>query len=180
MSRNIIQILIAVLAIFSSVSHSYAQEQKNCIGTSWSMAAIGVTYERQVDDNTFAIISLQSEMSETFVGRTDYPGLSASFTWNHIFARKESANGNELRFFAGPGLGVGKSHDYKSESGHYFGLKGRIGVQCLFDRRINISVCLAPIIGMHISSKTEHLVMKVYRNGIIQAVMPEIGITYRF
>ena len=105
-----------------------ASAQKNTLGTSWSLSGIGLTYERNTSENTFAQIAVQAEMGEMFIGRTPYSGLSAAFTWNHIFAQVASRNGTPVLFFAGPGLAAGASKDFNGPAGLYFGLKGRIGM----------------------------------------------------
>jgi len=39
---------------------------------------------------------------------------------------------------------------------------------------------LAPILGIHISEVDEYILTRAYRNGLIQVIIPEIGISYRF
>ena len=157
-----------------------AHAQKNSIGTSWAFSGIGLTYERNVSPEAFAQIAVKAEMTETFLGKALYPGISANFTWNLVFAQLESRNGTPLRFYAGPGFAAGISQDMMSSPGLYFGLKGRVGMQCVFERRVNVSVSLSPILGIHVTSTDENIMTKVYRNGLLQAVMPEFGISYRF
>jgi hypothetical protein len=157
-----------------------AYAQSNAIGTSWSFSGIGITYERNVSEDAFAQVSLQAEMAETFIGRALHPGLSAAFSWNLVFAQIESRNGNQVRFYAGPGLAAGIGQDINTPPGLFVGLKGRIGMQCLFDRRINISVSLAPTLGIYISKQDEYVNARTYRHGLLQTFMPEVGISYRF
>ena len=165
--------------LFMAFAFSYAVfAQENTLGTSWSFSGIGLTYERNVSPEAFAHISLQAEMSEIFIGKTIYPGLSAAFTWNLVFAQIESRNGIPVRFYAGPGLTAGISGD--TSPGVFFGLKGRAGMQCIFDRKINISISVAPTLGIHVLREEENMITKTYRNGIMQVLMPEIGISYRF
>ncbi len=168
------------MACLTITFHGTAHAQKNAIGTSWSFSGIGITYERNVSEDAFALVSLQAEMAETFIGRAVHPGLSAAFSWNLVFAQIESRNGNQVRFYAGPGLAAGVGQDIKSPPGLFFGLKGRLGMQCLFDRRVNISVSLAPLLGIYISKQDEYTNARVYRHGLLQTFLPEIGISYRF
>lgn len=168
------------MMLMAIVSHSAVYAQKNTVGTSWSFSGIGLTYERNVSEEAFAHVAVQAEMAETFLGRAMYPGISTAFTWNLVFAQFESRNGIPVRFYAGPGFATGISHDMHGRHGLFFGLKGRAGMQCIFDRRINISVSLAPILGIHISEDDENILTRPYANGLLQAVMPEFGISYRF
>jgi hypothetical protein len=85
-----------------------------------------------------------------------------------------------VRFYAGPGLAAGISQDIKTPPGLFVGLKGRLGMQCIFDRRINISLALAPVLGIYVSTEDEYINARAYRHGLLRAFMPEVGISYRF
>ena len=161
-------------------SYNTAHAQGNAIGTSWSFAGMGLTFERNVSEEAFTLVSIHAEMTEAFMGRATHPGLSAAFTWNLVFAEIESRNGTPVRFYAGPGLVAGISQDIKTPPGLFFGLKGRLGMQCIFDRRINISVALAPVLGIYVSKEDEYINARAYRHGLLRAFMPEVGISYRF
>jgi hypothetical protein len=119
-------------------------------------------------------------MGEMFMGRTPYSGLSAAFMWNHIFAQVKSPDGTPVRFFAGPGFAVGASKELDGPRGIFFGLKGRAGAQFVFERGINVSVSASPILGLHMSKEDENFVTDIYKSGILQMIVPEIGISLRF
>jgi hypothetical protein len=53
-------------------------------------------------------------------------------------------------------------------------------VECSFERRIAISASLNPIIGSHLMIRDEYLEMTYFRNGLLNAILPEIGIKYTF
>ena len=110
-----------VMACLTIAFHGTAHAQNNAIGTSWSFSGIGITYERNVSEDAFAQVSLQAEMAETFIGRALHPGLSAAFSWNLVFAQIKSRNGNQVRFYAGPGLAAGISQDIKTPPGLFVG-----------------------------------------------------------
>ena len=97
-----------------------------------------------------------------------------------IISEKLSRNGNLIRFFAGPGIILGWGKDYLRSPGISFGLKGRVGAECEFERNITISVGLAPVIGLHLQHIDNYWDMRYSRSGIIAAALPEIGIKYRF
>lgn len=153
-----------------------AMAQEHSLGTLWSFSGIGLTYEHNVSSEAFAQVSLQTEMADIFLGKAMHPGISAAFTWNLVFAQLESRNGTPLRFYAGPGLTAGTSAD--SSPGLFFGLKGRVGMQCLFDRRINVSIALAPTLGIHVSRDEENMITQIYRPGLLQIARPEISLSY--
>ena len=125
-------------------------------------------------------MALAADVSEAFLYRTTYPGVSLSVTWNQIFSSWELKDGTKMSLFAGPGIAAGYGKDYKTGHGYFFGLKGRAGVECQFERRITISACISPILGMHVIPHSEYLSLKYYRNGLLYSLVPEIGIKYRF
>ena len=57
---------------------------------------------------------------------------------------------------------------------------GKIGVECRFIRRVNLTASISPVIGSHLIYNNGLVTMKWYRNGLYYALVPEIGIKYRF
>ena len=59
--------------------------------------------------------------------------------------------------------------------------KGRLGMEIVYDRNVNISICVAPVLGLHMArDMSGNLLARYYRYGLLQTIMPEIGISYRF
>lgn len=171
---------IALTLILSASVPLVAGAQKHCLGTSYSYSGIGLYYGHDNGDGSFIDVSLRAETSEMFSGRTSTPGVSASFSWNFAIYTIGSRCGNKIIVFAGPGIAAGICRDYKTHTGVFFGLKGRAGVCCRYRRNLNISVCIAPIIGPHLTLKDEGMEMRYFKDGLLRAAMPEIGIGYRF
>ncbi len=174
MKRNI---LICIVA-FATMSLSYAQPKG--MGGIFSFCGIGITYEHNLNQNCFIAADLRAETSELFLNRTDYPGISASLTSNFVLKEYRSQNGNPIRIFVGSGITAGKTRDLRKDDGYFFGLKVRAGVECNFERGISVSVCLNPILASHMVIFEDHAVMKYYRNGLMNLIMPEIGIKHIF
>ena len=178
------KILIVILLTMPFLGEAYAQEHS--IGTSWSFSGIGLTYEHLIKETAFVHVGAQLEMTESFLGRATVPGGSASFTINDIIDSISSRNGNRISFFAGAGAAIGYCKDFRLERkeqaayGYFFGLKGRAGLRIEYDRNINITAAFAPVLGMHLYTKDETLMMRYYRYGILQTMMPELTISYRF
>ena len=178
------KILIVILLTIPFLSEIYAQEHS--IGTSWSFSGIGLTYEYQIKETAFVHVGAQFEMTESFLGRAAVPGGSVSFTFNDIIDSISSRNGNRISFFAGAGAAIGYCKDFRLKRkeqaayGYFFGLKGRAGLRIEYDRNINITAAFAPVLGMHLYTKDETLMMRYYRYGILQTMMPELTISYRF
>lgn len=160
------------------MSFSYAQPK--ALGGIFSFSGIGLTYGHYLNQNCFIEADLRAETTELFLNRTDYPGVSVSLTSNFILKEYSSQNGNPIRIFAGSGITIGKARDLFKESGYFFGLKGRAGIECNFKRNISISATLNPIFALHMVILEDHADMKYYRNGIMNLIMPEVGIKHMF
>lgn len=178
------KILVVILLTMPFLGEAYAQEHS--IGTSWSFSGIGLTYEQQIKETAFVYVGAQFEMTESFLGRAAVPGGSVSFTFNDIIDSISSRNGNRISFFAGAGAAAGYCKDFRlkrkeqTRPGCFFGLKGRAGFRIEYDRNVNITAAIAPVLGMHLSMKDETLMLRYYRYGILQTLMPELTISYRF
>lgn len=178
MSWKGVKISCAVLLALSLANETHAQSR--AVGASFSYAGVGLVYEYDVSEDTFAEIQFRAEMSEVFRSMAPFPGVTASWTWNMYFAQVRSGNGNGIRFFAGPGVIAGFTPDMRAPYGALFGLKGRIGGECRFERNVSISVSISPVLGAHVSMRDGMPHMKLYRNGLPYGAMPEIGIKYMF
>lgn len=179
MYANIHKTLVTLIVSLLYIGISYAQPK--AIGTTYSFSGICISYEHSVKGDSFIEAEIKAELSEVFVNRTDMPGVSTSFTWNYVLKNWTSAEGNEVRMYAGPGIAAGICKDFKKPSGIFLGLKGRIGTECSFSsRNIIISACLAPVLGTHVTLNGKILEMRYYRNGLLSTIMPEVGIRYMF
>lgn len=177
--RLTINILLHTLFVaFICCLDSHAQSK--ALSSSWSYNGIGIGYEQHIDEKKFIQVDLRSEFTELFYDNKAPAGVSASFTWNVIFAQHPSRHGNKIIYFAGPGASIGWAKDIKAAAGLFFGLKGRIGAQCIFDRGLALSVSASPVIGMHASAKKNAINMRLYRNGLTYGLLPEVGIKYLF
>lgn len=171
---------IAVLCLAVCASMSYADAQPRSAGASFSFSALGATYEHTLNQDCFINADIKAEMGSYFMDSTRLPGVSASLSGNFIISRWTSRNGNTICAFAGPGITTGIAHEFRKDYGYFFGLKGRLGIECLFDRKVALSINLSPVLGMHMTIVDEHLEMRYYKRGIINAMIPEIGIKYLF
>lgn len=178
MSRGAGIFLCIMLATVLSTGIGNAQTK--AVGSTHSFAGIGLSYERYIDDKSFADLQLRLETATMFTHISDNPGISASFTWNTIFADTESESGNIVRFYAGPGIALGMSDNLNGTKGVFFGLKGRVGGECTFPRKVTLSVSVSPVIGAHIGKENGMTNMLLYKYGLLYSVMPEIGIKYAF
>ena len=158
----------------------YAAAQTRSLGASFSFSGIGIEYEHALNNSCFINADARAEMLAFFMNRSDVPGMSASFSCNFILKEWASRNKNSIRFFAGPGVTVGLTHEFRKDNGMFFGLKGRVGAECWFDRNVALSICLNPILGSHLTIVDKHIEMRYYTNGLINAILPEIAVKYTF
>lgn len=168
--------LTAILML--AYCHGYSQPKS--VGVTFAVTGFSLSYEHSLDNDSFIDVGFKAKMDEVFSGRGKYPGGSTYVLWNMIFAEKETATGNKIRFFAGPGATAGYCADFKRPPGPVFGLSGSLGMECMFDRNVQLSLSINPILGAHISVFDDHLSMKLYRSGLIYSLIPEIGIKYMF
>lgn len=169
---------MAVFAVFSSLG--VVDAQTKALGCIFSTNGLGISYEHSMETKSFMSVSLSLDTDDLMWERADYPGVSASFVWNIIFAEKVSAYGNRISFFAGPGLMTGYVTDLDRQGGFAFGLEGRIGVECRFRRPFILTASVSPVLGTHVTSRTGNLFLKLYKTGLIETIVPEIGIKYAF
>ena len=173
--KRYITVCIAAIAAMT-----YGHAQSKSLGASYSISGLGINYEYNIYQECFINADIRAETLAVFMNRNNNPGISASLSCNFIIKEWKSRNDNSVSLFAGPGITIGMSDDFRKDLGYFFGLKGRIGAECRFDRHIAISVSLNPVIGSHLIVMEEHVEMKYYKNGLINAVLPEIGIKYIF
>ena len=170
--------VLSCIAACASMVVAYAQPR--AVGGIFSFSGIGIIYEHDMNDSCFIEVDIKAETGEYFMNRAETPGISVSFTSDFILKKWKSCNDNTVSIFAGPGVSVGKSNDFHKDNGYFFGLKGRAGIECLFDRNVAVSMSLNPVIGSHIVFMGDHAVMKYYKNGLMNLIMPEIGIRHTF
>ncbi len=175
---EMLKIICTVILCTLFLSESHAQPK--AVGATFSYAGIGLVYEHTTDSGSFIDANLRMETTSVYNYLRKDPGISASFTWNMVFAELESREGNKIRFFAGPGAAVGFAPDLKAGHGLVVGLKGRIGGECTFKRKINVSLSISPVIGLHMTAKNGMTNMLLYKNGLMYSIMPEVGIKYAF
>ena len=167
-----------MLMTFFFLSEIHAQ--KRTLGATFSYAGCGIAYERQVNDEIFYEVQLRAETAHMFSSLASSPGITGSYTWNMIFAESVSRNGNSISFYAGPGVIAGITDGIPLRKGLLFGLKGRIGGECVFSRNVALSASLSPVLGAHVTMIDGMPCMGLYINGLICSIMPEVGIKYSF
>lgn len=171
---------ITFVILLTSIFLGGLNAQDRSIGATFSYAGTGISFQNNVNEDTFIEIQLRAETAHLFGSTCDTPGVSASATWNMIFSEITSPDGNRICFFAGPGITAGFTDDIAFHKGLVFGLKGRVGCECRFNRNIALSACFSPVIGAHVTMMDGMPCMLFYKTGLRAMVMPEVGIRYTF
>ena len=172
-----ISLLLISVTIYSETD---LNAQPKAVSSIWSLGGIGLGYEHNIDEKNFFQVDLKADISEIIMGKVWTPGACASFTYNIYFASSDTRDNFRIMYFAGPGAVLGWARDRNMPEGCVFGIKGRVGLEALFERNISISACFAPTVGMHFSKRYDTVHMRLYRNGLIYGFLPEIGIKYSF
>lgn len=154
--------------------------QPKAVGGTFSLSGIGLSFEQPIDEDRFMDFSLKADLWEVFSDRREIPGLSAHFTWNLILKSWTSAEGNTIGISAGAGVATGYTYDYKKAAGVLLGLKGKIGIECSYMRKVKLSLGFSPVLGTHIRKEDSTLHMDYYLSGIFNTIMPEVGVKYLF
>lgn len=171
----------ASLLIVSMLSVAGLHAQPKAVSSIWSLSGIGIGYEHNIGPDSFIQLDLKAETAELFINRRYEAGATLSFTWNMIFKRLVTRHGTSIDVYAGPGAVIGWTDDYKTPSGGLFAVKGRIGIECVYDRGISVSASISPSLGMHLSvNEDKEFNMRTFRNGLMYGALPEIGIKYCF
>ncbi len=172
------RMIVTAAVLILSLGVSYAQTK--AVGASFSIMGAGLSYEHYIETDEFISLDLYLDADDFMWLRADHPGASLSLSWNMVFAEKTSDYGNKVTFFAGPGIMAGYVTDLNNIPGAAFGLKGRLGMECRFKRPVTLSASFSPVIGCHITSSNADIRMRLYKSGLLQLIIPEIGIKYSF
>lgn len=172
---------IFILWITSTLAIS-AQDFTNAIGYISSPKYVGISYSltnknSQVSNN----LSLNLDLMNVLKGESDHPGLRLCYNQTRPFENWDTKSGTIISFYAGPGASVGYVMDYDEDFGWFIALSGTCGFDFKFIKPINIRIGIMGEFGIQCVNQGENNTkIKLYKNGIIRSVIPEISISYRF
>ena len=169
--------------------------QEVMTGLYQSIKGIGLTAAfYNYDGDEADIITLRSDFYGVLSGRTRQPGVCLSYTHDYVFYEQEGED-FFLQLHAGAGGMIGYVHDFERglfsafdhELQHARGgvaaLTGNFGLRLDFFRvplTLDFSITAAP--GLHLRSDpdTGAMILSFYRNGIVQAYLPQLNLMYHF
>lgn len=140
--------------------------------------------------NTF---SIKADTYGLLSGRTTDIGIAFSYTRDYVMRHVETGSLSADIYF-GAGIMAGYVHDHESgifsmtdrqltrPMGIAAALACTAGARCDFDRRISIDLRLNAAPGVHIRHDETNTAVQIslYKNGIIQTLVPSLCIMYRF
>ncbi len=172
----------AICAAVMMMSAAVMQSRPKSLGVVQSFRGFMVSYEHFRSEDCFISAETGVLMTEMFLGQMKTPGFTAGLGWNFVFFRKDIDEYAFLRLYAGPGLAAGYSTDFRNRGqyGPFFGICGRLGVECEFARGLTLSAGITPSLGAHVVILNESVKMTLYKNGLVYGLVPEIGIKYNF
>ena len=169
-----------LIALLSLVMLDIADAQPRSLGATFSYGGWGIAYEHAMKEGDMLEICLRSELSDHFTDMTRNPGVSVSFTYGITLKEWTSSSGIPMTLNAGPGAYIAWTEDFRQGTGSAFGLKGKICMEGCFERKVILTIGIAPVLGLHTRIMDDHISLTLFRNGLLFAIMPEIGLRYRF
>lgn len=175
-------ILLALVGIHISMV-ACAQGTRSEIGAVYSFKEVGLSYVcGNADGNPWQMFRLVADLSDIVKGETDVPGVRLVYNIGYPVKTWRSINNTVLDLIAGPGAVIGLVNDHGAE--HFSaiaGISGMIGMYFHFTSLFVIGIGFNAELGICMSGKnTQNTDISYWKNGIRQAIMPEISIGYRF
>lgn len=189
-----LHIVLAMLVIAVSTHVGWSRDLRSELSPSAgvfnSIKGVGATV-RFPSGMEFGNISLYAEIYGIPTGRCSTPGVKLCYSHNIILKGMEFETAR-LSFYAGPGVSVGYMRD--AEIGKYEGtdftlarnsgfmaaLSGTGGCLFNFSRNIALDLSFTAELGIHVrrDEKVHSLNMNFYRNGLLQALYPQLSILF--
>lgn len=175
-------ILLAFLGNLVSMV-ACAQGTRSEIGAVYSPKEVGLSYTYAAPDgNPWQMFRLVADLSDVVRGESATPGVRLVYNMGYPVRSWRSFGGTFLDLVAGPGAVIGLVKDHGTD--HFSavaGLSGMIGLYHHFTSRFVLGIGFNAELGICMSGKnTQNTEISYWTNGVRQAIMPELSISYRF
>ena len=161
--------------------HRIAAAQDRETGIHLAYNELSAVFSTPLKENETLRLSLNLDMTNMISGDSFYPGVSAEAAYLFLFAGKVFQSGERMFFFAGPGANAGYVQNFDGKYGFFAALSGCVGFEYVFNVPVSLSLGLEPSLGLHVSeNRAGETVLDFYRPGIAYALVPHVGIKYRF
>ncbi|MBR3284645.1 MAG: hypothetical protein IKI70_00010 [Bacteroidales bacterium] len=112
--------------------------------------------------------------------KASVPGIRFSFLHNVVLKQGSLGEGDATySLFAGPGLMAGYVMDRDVRQGFAAGVSGDAGVRFDFPSSFAVCIFLQADLALHMKMHSQ-TTLSLYQNGLYQAWMPVLSISYRF
>ena len=156
-----------------------------------SIKGVGLTLQLPSGGSEFDAFTVITEVYGIPTGRTEKAGVKFNYSHNIIFHQTEFENAL-LSFYAGPGVSAGYLRDaelgihenhlvpLKHKPGFMLALSGTVGSHLHFSRKLSLDISLTADLGIHMrrDETLNSIGLNLYKNGIFQALYPQLSILY--
>ena len=175
-------ILTAALGLFNLFIASAQGDRELMGGIFNSPKGFGISISNLSPHSSASTLVIYADLSDVIQGRNNYPGIKATYILAMTQKQHTYRDGTAGMLFAGPGVSAGYVRDHgRPEFGMMAALSASGGYLLKFNNGIDIILALSADLGIHISKGSDnspHLGM--YKNGLRQAIYPEIIIGFKF
>ena len=166
-----------------------ASAQRPSAGMYNSVKGFGLSFSLQSEDGEMDVFTAYADIYGIPSGRSKVPG--AKFNYSHQFVFTTLVfNDAVLDIYAGPGVTAGYVHDHESgfftdydkplllNMGVVGALSGTVGCVFSFSRKLMLDLSWTVEGGIHMrrDETLENIDLKLYKNGLTQAWMPQLVI----
>ena len=180
-----------LLAAFSALLFfaAVASAQEVSAGVYNSVRGIGASVSIPSGEFDASSLTLFADIYGIPSGRTKIPGVKFNYTRQFVFRTIEYEN-TLFSFYAGPGVSAGYVFDHENgafsdydkpllmNQGFMAALSGSAGCLFTFSRRVVLDLFWTVEGGIHIrrDETLGNIDLRLYRNGLTQAWMPQLAI----
>ena len=177
--KRILPILILTLLLLPLEGR--CEGERVLLGGYFSPKACGVTTVFP-GEKVFHELRLSADLDGVIRGLTAYPGVRADWHMNYHIGNWKPSEEMQVRFYAGPGVMLGYVRDGDRGRGVAAALSGTIGAAFVFSSSpIRITLGFSGVLGCHATiTGTRNSTLTLYRSGLRNTVIPELGIRYCF
>lgn len=179
------KLIIITLAFFAILTGSF-----NCTADNPYQHSIGGSFSPKACFVSWEFYSRNELSSHNFLFGTDLygvingrysPGYKVEYFLNYDFKSWQCSDGLKINFYSGPGAMAGFLRDIDNDWGFCAGLCGDTGFSFNFKSSFKISIGFSGSLAYHVSRKSVRTYsVNLYKNGILTAICPVVGIRYVF
>ncbi|MCR5561065.1 MAG: hypothetical protein K6F58_04520 [Bacteroidales bacterium] len=177
-----IRLTVALLALILFAPARQALAQGYALGTFQSFKGVGLSAEvLSSSGREFSLFTLYADLAKVYTGANRLPGIKMGYSRNIRIADFEPKTLDDLCLFAGSGFTAGWVMDSGREVyGACGALSGTFGARAAFPCGVVFSLGLTLETGLLLYPEGGNVKSTLYRDGIYNAVLPHLTISYFF